>query len=466
MAVYTLKSGKPGKGTYTPWGEVRKFFTCKDPEVIASGPADTGKTLGALWRVHVLASKYSGASIVIARKQLTDVYPSVLQTLLRKVLGITNISDVSSYGTKVDIYGGEKPQWIDYPNGSRIWIAGMDKSTKILSSEHDIIYVNQAEQLDLDDWEVCTTRTSGRAGNLPFSQTIGDANPRHPLHWIKQRSKDGTLTLFDTTHRDNPDIYNPFTGDLTPEGERRLGALKKLTGTRFLRLFKGLWVQPEGAIYSTFVMDAEPGERAHVIREMVIPSTWPRVVAIDPLGEQIAALWLAYDPAASVYHVYREYREPFGLSTREHARNILWLSGLRVNGVPEIASRRKKALFPEPIFAWVGGGPSERQARADWTSAGIPMLEPGVKEVWAGIDRVTELINDFRLVVHEQCPFLISEFGEYQRKTTRSGVVTDTIVDKEKFHMLDCLRYGINWFTGPMIVTEVVDRSVPIGGSW
>ena len=37
--------------------------------------------------------------------------------------------------TDVLPYGGNKPEWYDYPNGSRIWIGGMDKPGKVLSAE-------------------------------------------------------------------------------------------------------------------------------------------------------------------------------------------------------------------------------------------------------------------------------------------------------------------------------------------
>jgi len=95
-------------------------------------------------------------------------------------------------------YGGDnRPERFMYSNGSVIWVAGLDKASKILSSEFDIIAVNQTEELSLVDWETLTTRTTGRAGNMPYSQTIGDANPGPPTHWIRNRP---SLTLFESTH--------------------------------------------------------------------------------------------------------------------------------------------------------------------------------------------------------------------------------------------------------------------------
>ena len=167
------------------YGENKRAYQCREPEVMLAGPADTGKTIAQLTKLHWLACRHKNASLVIARKQLTDTYATVLVTFQKKILG---------EDTFIKPYGGEKPQWFDYPNGSRIWIAGLDKAGKVLSAEHDIIYVNQAEELGLPDWETLTTRTTGRAGHMPYSQTIADCNPAGPTHWIKTRSRAGALT--------------------------------------------------------------------------------------------------------------------------------------------------------------------------------------------------------------------------------------------------------------------------------
>jgi hypothetical protein len=395
------------------YGANADAYDCHDPEVILAGPADTGKTVALLTKIHWLANAYPGASLVILRKQLTDVFPTVLVTYKNYLLGENG---------HVRAYGGEKPQWYDFPNGSRVWVAGLDKSSKVLSAEHDVVYVNQAEELSLPDWEYLTTRTTGRAGHVKYPQVIGDCNPAHPTHWIVTRAREGKLTKFDSTHRDNPDLYDQATGELTPEGEHRIGALKRLSGERLLRLYHGLWAAPEGAIYGIF------DEEKHKVQAFTPSPLWPRVVGIDPFGAYIAAIWLAFDPQNAKLNVYREYSEPFGLTTPGHVRNIL------------------DASRGETIFAWVGGGPSERQARTDFVWAGIPLLAPPISDVWAGIDRVYQLLRDFSLVIHDSCPQLLSEIGSYRRKM-RDGQPTETIADKESFHLLDALRYVVAWLT-------------------
>jgi phage terminase large subunit len=241
--MYEIRQGRPGEADITFYGGNRDFMRCKEAEAIVAGPAETGKTIAALFKLHILACKYPRSSLVIARKTQSSMYSTVLVTFQKKVL---------DDGAPVVAYGGEKPQWFDYANGSRIWMAGLDKSSKVLSSEHDVIYVNQAEELSLADWETLTTRTTGRAGNMPYSQTIGDCNPAGSLHWIVERSKDGALALFKSYHKDNPVLFDPLTGEITEQGERTLTTLGGLTGHRRKRLLEGEWASPEGIVYDMF----------------------------------------------------------------------------------------------------------------------------------------------------------------------------------------------------------------------
>ena len=409
------------------YGNNLKAYRCHDPEMILAGPADTGKTLTILTKLHYLAHKHADASIVIARKQQTDMYATVLASFEDIIL---------KHDPSVHPYGGEKAQWYDYPSGARIWVAGLDKAGKVLSGQHDVIYVNQCEEISLADWETLTTRTTGRAGHVPYPQTIGDCNPGPPTHWVRQRARQGHVTFIESRHKDNPELYDPKTGEMTEQGEKRIGNLKRLSGTRYQRLYLGLWAAPEGMIYEHF------DEQRHVVKTQPLPPFWPRFIGIDPTGAQIAAIWVAWDNENMVLNVYREYMQPFGVTTPQHRKAIENLSK------------------GEMIMAWIGGGPSERQQRVDWGG----LQEPGITDVWSGIDRINSLLKDGGIVIHDCCQNLLSEIGEYRRVIGRDGVVMNKIEDKERFHCLDALRYVVAWLSRPHEHTEVVQRLAPIGG--
>jgi len=369
---------------YSLYGGARKAVFSHERECITSGPAQTGKTLAILWLLDALAKKYPGAQFSIIRKVRADLLPSVLRTYKRDFLD-------RGYSPGVTAYGGENPAWYDYPNGSRIWLGGMDDAGKTLSSERDVIFVNQCEQLSLADWEYLTRCVTGRGAVMPHTRLIGDCNPAHRSHWILQRAAAGSLTLYQSYHRDNPTLWDHEAQEWTELGRSTLDALSKLTGERRARLYEGRWANPEGAIFEVY------SEGRHKVKAFEIPRHWPRVVGIDPLGAFVAAVWGAFDPHGRVLHIYREYCEPFGLTTTQHAANILAATG------------------SETVFGWYGGGPSERQQRTDFAAAGIPLQAPAIDDVWSGLDKINELLHLSALVIHDTCLDLASDLGAYAK---------------------------------------------------
>lgn len=428
---YVIRETENGIGLQ---GENLAFFRYKGAESVLAGPADTGKTFALCLKVHLCACKYPGASIAIVRRTQTSCYNTVIRTFTERILG----PDPTKWPCIP--YGGmNRPERFNYDNGSVIFIAGLDKPSRLLSSEFDVVAVSQTEEISLSAWEMLLTRATGRHGAMPYAMVCGDANPASNTHWILSRRNGGRLKLFESTHKDNPQLWDAEKQEWTRDGIKRRDRLRSLSGARYQRLFLGLWAPPEGAIYDCFEHDR------HVVKSFDVPGFWPRAVGIDPFGAYVSAVWVAFDPGNKVLNVYREYIREFGETTPQHVRNVLSVS------------------HGEPIFVWVGGGPSERQQRTDWSAAGIPLQEPPFADVWAGIDRVYNLLKTFNLVIHDCCTNLISEIGEYSRRVGRDGVPTESIEDKEKFHGLDALRYVVAYLTQPAYRTEIIDRLVPIG---
>lgn len=276
--------------------------TAKDFEIIIQGPAETGKTFAALWHVDWFLREYKGSVGILVRKTKASLYSTVLRTYA-KILTLRH-NDAKPFG-------GQKPEWYDYPNSSRLYIDGLDKAERLLSGEFDIIYGNQCEQFSISDWETLTTRATGRAGNAPYSQVVGDCNPASAQHWVMSRK---TARVLPSYHQDNPRLYDD-TGQRTQAGDRALGILSNLTGVRRDRLFLGLWVSAEGAIYKDF------REETHCIDYFEPPRDWRRIVSID-FGYKNAFVcqWWYIDP----YGRMILYREIYMTSVlvEDHAKTI------------------------------------------------------------------------------------------------------------------------------------------------
>ena len=62
------------------------------------------------------------------------------------------------------------------------------------------------------------------------------------------------------------------------------------------------------------------------------------------------------------------------------------------------------------------------------------------------IDRVYKMLKAGQLVIHDTCPQLLSEITEYHRPVKNGIIIEGAIADKDSYHCLDALRYGL---TGP-----------------
>jgi hypothetical protein len=292
---------------YTPMGASREAFTRREPELVLSGPAGTGKTRGLLEKVHLCASKYAGMRGVLLRKTNTDLVGSALVTYQRKVLHPLD---------GVVFFGGSnrEPSAFRYPNGSEILLGGMDRSEKVMSKEFDLAYVNEGTELVEEDWEAITTRL--RNGVMPYQQLLADCNPGAPSHWLKQRADANQLAMIESRHEDNPLLWDRLKGAWTEFGAAYIAKLDALTGVRKLRLRFGKWAAAEGMVYEGW----DP--KLHLVDRFEIPREWPRYWSVD-FGYTNPFVWQAWaeDPDGRL-HRYREIYMTHRL-VEDHAKDML-----------------------------------------------------------------------------------------------------------------------------------------------
>ena len=283
-----IKATNPVNTGWTLRGANREAIGCTDHEMVNSGPRDTGKTIALCIKAHLYCIHTPGCQGAIIRKTQKSLAGTVLRSFERVV---------KNQG--VQTYGGASPERYLYPNGSVIWCGGMDNADKVLSSERDYIFVNQAEELTLDDWEKLAGSCTGRGALVAHPQLMADCNPGGSRHWIRERAKAGKLKLLVARHTDNPDLYDS-AGNLTEVGRTRLAVLENLTGVRRLRLFEGIWATAEGAVYDTFNAQVHVQERPD--NEMV---QW--LICEDEGYTNPAAILLVGQDSDGRWHIKREF---------------------------------------------------------------------------------------------------------------------------------------------------------------
>jgi hypothetical protein len=201
-------------------------------------------------KIHATCTLIPKTQVLICRKYYSSLVGTIVKTFQNTI-----------EGQPVRAYGGETPSRFIYPNGSVVWLGGLDNSQAFLSGWFDVVAVNQTEEITEDDWEMIASRCTGRNAVVKYPQLIGDPNPGSRTHWILERAKQGRLRLLKSTHKDNPSLYDD-NGNITEDGIQRIGNLENtLSGIRRKRLLDGLWVTAEGVVFDTFNPDFHCIER-------------------------------------------------------------------------------------------------------------------------------------------------------------------------------------------------------------
>jgi PBSX family phage terminase large subunit len=323
-------------------------------EVLLAGPAGTGKSFGALVKVHLMSLMNGkclpdcqqahehwtfGQKSLLVRKTHVSLTATGLATFRDHV-----IAEALAAGIVVWYGGsGEKPPGYIYSNGSTVSVGGMDNPTKIMSSEYDLIYVQEATEFTPDDWEKCTTRL--RNGRVSFQQLLADCNPEGPDHWLKKRcDEDKTLMLY-SRHTDNPRLFDD-AGTATEKGTAYLDTLSRLSGVRRHRLYGGVWAAAEGVIFENW----DPN--VHFTTRKRLPYDWTRIWGID-FGYTNPFVWQqwAIDPDGRLIlekEIYRSQR-----IVADHAQQIL---DVVVNKAGRVKTREGKIdpdnstwTYPRPL---------------------------------------------------------------------------------------------------------------------
>lgn len=453
------------KHIYEPRGGCKEVMQSREAEVLISGPAGTGKSRACLEKVHMMCLMTPGTRALILRKVQRSLGSSALVTWKRFVAAEALAT------TEVVYYGGssaEPPQY-RYRNGSTVTLGGLDNATRVMSTEYDIIYIQEATEITVDDLEMVKTRT--RNWRTSFQQVIMDCNPAGAKHWLRQRCRDGKALLIESRHEDNPMLFEECSPDavgakayeasstgficLTERGGKYIAVLDALTGVRYKRLRLGLWVSAEGIVYEVF----DPAK--HVVSTMPDGwETWERFWAIDfGFRKPFVLQCYAESPDGALY-LYREiYMTERTVS--EHVTTIMDIVAPETvvrEGYYDHINRREippltKRVWVEPE-PWAVICDHDAQSRRTFERETGLGTVAAVKDVATGIDLHTVRIKEGQWFVLSDCVVEVDEalrnaqmptsteeeYGSYAWKVDTGGKILDEPV-KEYDHGMDAARY-------------------------
>lgn len=414
--------GKP----FRPRGNALKVWRCLDDEVLVDGVAGAGKTRNLLERALYEACRYPGSRILLVRKTRESMSESVLVTFEDEVLPDPH---------PARLVGGDRARRKIYrlQNGSELIVGGMDKASKIMSTDYDMIIVFEATELTEDDFESLTTRL--RRGAMPFRQIVADCNPAAPSHWLKRRADSGRMTRIAARHTDNPVYWDEEADDWTAMGREYMARLGHLTGHRRDRLLKGLWAAAEGLVYPEFDVNV------HVIDRFEIPPEWGRFITVDfGFRNAFVAQWWALDEDGRMYR-YREIYMTERL-VEDHAKQMAEHGAI---GMPLVCDLDAEGRATLERYLSTQTEPARKQVKEGLqaVSARLRIQEDGKPRVMFLRD---SLIERDRALEDAKLPTCTEEEFESYVYSTRAG--KEELPVKENDHGVDGLRYGVMYLDG------------------
>jgi phage terminase large subunit len=349
--------------------------------VVQQGGTRSGKTYNILlWIIFSYCQKNEGKIITICRK----TYPALRGTVMRDFLTILKDHEIYSEDDHSKTASEYKL------NGNTIEFISLDMPQKIRGRKRDLLFANEANELNFEDWQQLLFRTN--------EKVIIDFNPSEEFHWIYDHvlpRKD--VEFYQTTYKDNP-----FLGaEIKAEIER----LKEIDENYWRVYGLGERGQAKSLVY-TFTTIKEIPKEAKLVSyglDFGYSSDPTSLVRTYILGDDMYVDELLYRT---------------GMTNQDIANEMKVLGLDRSNEVFADSAEPKSI---EEIY------------RMGWN------VKPTIKgSINIGID----IIRRYKLHATESSFNLIKELRNYKYIEDKNGQMTNKPVDNFN-HALDALRYSV-----------------------
>ena len=359
----------------------RHLERSKSKIVVQQGGTRSGKTYNIiLWIIFSYCQKNEGKIITICRK----TYPALRGTVMRDFLTILKDHEIYSEEDHSKTASEYKL------NGNTIEFISLDMPQKIRGRKRDLLFANEANELNFEDWQQLLFRTN--------EKVIIDFNPSEEFHWIYDHvlpRKD--VEFFQTTYKDNP-----FLGaEIKAEIER----LKEIDENYWRVYGLGERGQSRSLVYTFNTIKEIPKEAKLVSYglDFGYSSDPTSLVRTYILGEDMYVDELLYRT---------------GMTNQDIANEMKVLGLDRSNEVFADSAEPKSI---EEIY------------RMGWN------VKPTIKgSINIGID----IIRRYKLHATESSFNLIKELRNYKYIEDKNGQMTNKPVDNFN-HALDALRYSV-----------------------
>ena len=349
--------------------------------VVEQGGTRSGKTYNILlYIIFYYCQKNKGKTVTICRKTFPAVRSSVMRdfTDILKEHNLYNEDDHNKSNSEYTL------------NTNLVEFISVDQPQKIRGRKRDLLFINEANELDFEDWQQLVFRTQ--------EKIILDYNPSDEYHWIydKVLTRDD-VEFYKTTYKDNPFLNISIKDEI-----ERL----RDTDEQYWQIY-GL---------------GEKGISKSTIFNYHEVSKIPDDAEFVSYG---ADAGYTNDPSTLV----SVYRKDYNLYIKEHLYRTMMTTQDLHNHFKQVGVERNIIYFDS----------AEPRLISELRRMGNN-VQPSVKgrdSINAGID----LLKRFKIHITSDSHNAIMEFRNYKWQEDRSGKILNKPIDKNN-HIIDACRYA------------------------
>lgn len=359
----------------------KHLLNSKKKIIVEQGGTRSGKTFNILlYLIFNYCLRQSNKTITIARK----TFPSVRATVMRDFINI--LKEHNFY--REELHNKSSSEYI--LNNNLVEFISVDQPQKIRGRKRDLLFINEANELEYEDWQQLIFRTTDKI--------VLDYNPSDEYHWIYDKVLNREdVEFYKTTYNDNPFLNKSIVKEI-----ERL----KDTDEQYWQIYglgeKGI---SKATIFNYF-------EITHIPYEAELVSYGADAgYTNDP-----STLVSVYKKDYNIYiqeHLYRTMMTTKDISdhfkTLPIGRNPIYFDAAEPRLIDEL---RRMGHNVQPSLK-------------------------GRDSINAGID----LLKRFKIHITTDSHNAIQEFRNYKWTEDRNGKLTNKPVDKNN-HIIDAVRYA------------------------
>ena len=353
------------------------------------GGTRSGKTYAVCqYLIYLLTTSKDPLVISIIRKTLPALKGSVQRDFLEIAEAVGMFDDGA-------IFNKVEGQFIY--NGHLIEMLSVDDSQKIRGRKRNIAFLNEANELNIEDFRQINMRTT--------DFVILDFNPSDPIHWIYDEiiPRDDCDTWI-TTYKDNKFLSQDLVYEIErmrerdPDYWRVFGEGQKAVFSA--RQIFSNWTFKPLADFPNFDRDTEG------------------VVGLD--------YGYTKDPTSACYIVRK--------SDTIFIHELIYKTGLTNS---DIVDELRRLGYDQTLIYYDAAEPKSGEEMKRLGMYVKPAIK-GTGSINAGIS----LLKEFDIVVSQESKNIIKEYHNYYWEQLKDGTIINKPVDRFN-HAMDAIRYGV-----------------------